>query len=641
MKARHPIVRGIVSLLLVSLLAGCAGSGAKSETEAVRTGPEVTQIGPGPVAQEQPGFDLEALSGLWVMQEVEAEGDRVSAELAGLSVELLLREDSTADYIELTAAGESTEHLNLILDGDGDGRLDFSYEGAFGQNRCVITAADGDTLELSTEWTGPDGTPGGNTMYFRRGELDARGRRLYAAELEKLTESVAFDFSAQGFFTCTYDRPEEIDWSVVCRDSSSISGSVSREEAAAYQERYGKFDGELIAVDPAALSDFVWEKTQTQYSEARKPLWASDAWLYLDGYYRWCLTFLERDMQPIVFTDGYANGNEYYLYYTRSDWDNYIEEREFVMHCYIRDREWQYLSNLPADAPAPVPLLHIEFFDTKEEAQSRGAGRFVEVEQRPYDEPYGWCWAVVTAQTDHVRYIVDRVDEAVPGDEYGTDIPGENITSGVLDTGESFALYVGQPWHPAVLLTAAKDDFWGEYAFGEDNWLHLDNSVVRYVTGHDLQGEGRGCSPADEHQMARFLMDGDWVYRDEATGAVLAVLRFEDYQWLSVMTRDEAYSVHFQYEYYNTSWATGAPDVLRFEKGYAFETDWSTLPSWHTGESLGYYFLSAVQLDGEQILYLTQLDDSDGVLSYLLSGTNETRITLHRYQGTAQLEGQG
>lgn len=129
MKARHPIVRGIVSLLLVSLLAGCAGSGAKRETEAARTGPEVTQIGPGPVAQEQPGFDLEALSGLWVMQEVEAEGDRVSAELAGLSVELLLREDGTADYIELTAAGKSTEHLNLILDGDGDGRLDFSYEG--------------------------------------------------------------------------------------------------------------------------------------------------------------------------------------------------------------------------------------------------------------------------------------------------------------------------------------------------------------------------------------------------------------------------------------------------------------------------------------------------------------------------------
>ena len=351
----------------------------------------------------------------------------------------------------------------------------------------------------------------------------------------------------------------------------------------------------------------------------------------------------DTNAQSISFTDGYANGYEYYLYYSRADYESFMGEREFVMHCYIRDGEWQYISNLPADATAPVTLLNIDYYDTKEEAQARGAKEFIEVEQQPWDEDYGWSWAVVTAQTDNVRYIVDRSADPDCYELYGVFVPGDNITSGVLNDGESFAIYINQPWSPDVRLTATKDEYWGEYAFGEDNWLGFDNSVRRYVTGHDLQGEGRGCYPEDESQMSRFLADGSWVYLDEDTGAVTASLRFYGYNSLTITTADESYPIYVRFGY-SEDWISGAPDLLALEKDdYNNIHDWSALPDWYTSDDLGDYAVFALQLDGEQILYLTQANNGDGALSWLLPCADENtyEFMLHRYRGTALFEGQG
>ena len=191
MKAYNFFRSGMVLLILVALLAGC-GTNTKTNNDDTSLTASSTGVSE---QTDQTDFSLDDVAGLWVMQEIETAGDRRSAELAGLSVELLLREDSTADYIELTAAGESTEYLNLIVDGDGDERLDFSYDSELAHNECVVTKAEGDTLELATEWTASDKTTGGCTMYFQREELDDRGRKLYPADLEKQTEKVAFNFS--------------------------------------------------------------------------------------------------------------------------------------------------------------------------------------------------------------------------------------------------------------------------------------------------------------------------------------------------------------------------------------------------------------------------------------------------------------
>ncbi|MBQ8935391.1 MAG: hypothetical protein IJ049_03190, partial [Oscillospiraceae bacterium] len=516
---------------------------------------------------------------------------------------------------------------------------DFSYDVDFGRCDCVIIAEEDGVLELSTEWTNPDGTSGGSMMFFRRGELDERGRRLYEAELEQLTDSLRYE--ENGFFVCTYGRPEEIDWHQVCYNGAGIGIEPDAEVRAAYEAACGEIETDLEAIYDTDLRNFVWEKTQTNYSEARRPL--SLDWVYLDDLGLWFWQHGDTNAQSISFTDGYANGYEYYLYYTRADYESFMGEREFVMHCYIRDGEWQYISNLPADATAPVTLLNIDYYDTKEEAQARGAKEFIEVEQQPWDEDYGWSWAVVTAQTDNVRYIVDRSADPDCYELYGVFVPGDNITSGVLNDGESFAIYINQPWSPDVRLTATKDEYWGEYAFGEDNWLGFDNSVRRYVTGHDLQGEGRGCYPEDESQMSRFLADGSWVYLDEDPGAVTASLRFYGYNSLTITTADESYPIYVRFGY-SEDWISGAPDLLALEKDdYNNIHDWSALPDWYTSDDLGDYAVFALQLDGEQILYLTQANNGDGALSWLLPCADENtyEFMLHRYRGTALFEGQG
>lgn len=585
-----------------------------------------------PLSDAIPDSPLAGVTGLWALEEVETEGDRVSGELAGLSAELLLRPDNTADYIELTAAGQSREYLNLIVDGDGDGAADFSYDGPHGAVRCVITASGGDALELSTEWKNPDGTPGGSTLFFARRELDPRGRRLYPAELEKLTESL--DYAENGFFVCAYDRPEEIDWHEVCYNGAGMD-SAGPEVWRAYEDRYGELMTGLTAIRADDLEDFVWEKTQTPYALARRPLWAA-SWDYLAEQNVWCHAHGDTNVQRITFTDGYANGYEYYLYYTRDDWQNYSPAREYVMHCYIRDGAWQYLSNLPADAPAPVTLLNIAYCDTREKAKAMGAAELVENEPLPSDEPNGWTWAVVTAQADGVRYIVDRVEHS---EELGLTLPGDNLCSGVLNAGESFAVHVNQPWHPAVHLTASLGAFWGEYVFGEDNWLHFDDGALRYVTGHDLQGEGRGCNPATEAELARFLMDGSWAYLDEAAGTPRASVWFDEYRHFYINTPESSYPVFFSYGRLSGGDAQ-APELLTLERGSEESADWSALPDRFSTPALGDYSISAVQLDGEQVLYLTQTDSGGGALQYLFPGAEgRETILLHRWRGTGMLEG--
>ena len=646
-------------LAAVLLLAGCGTASvpdsvsserpgiAPPVTEAQETGDAAVQTSSVPertvpdAVVPEVSTDLDSVAGLWALQELEVDGDRVSAELSGLSAELLLRVDGTADYVELGASGEVTVHPNLIVDGDGDGRLDFAFDGEFGRMNYVITAGENDALELSGEWTGPDGTAGGNTQFFRRETMDERGRKLYPAELEQLTASL--DGRENGFFVCTYDRPEEIDWAEVCYNGAGIGAALQPEAQSAYLMKVGEIYGSLEAIHENDLADFVWNKTQTPYSSARHPLWASTKWTYLEDYGLWCFDHGDTNAQPISFTDGYANGSEYYLYYTRADAQTYFESREFVMHCYIRDGDWQYISNLPADAPAPVTLLSIEFFESRQDVQgARGTTSYLFVEERPSDEPNDWGWALVTAQTDQVRYILNRGDESVSYDLYGVFVPGENISSGVLNQGESFAVYVNQPWHPSVQLVANKDAFWGEYLFGEDNWLHFDNTVTRYVTGHDLQGEGRGCRPANEAQLARFLMDGDWLYMDEESGSYSAAVSFSDYRYMTISTEETAYPIYLRYGYENADPESEAPDKLTLEKDNSvFEADWSVLPYWYYTNALGDYLISAIQLDGEQLLYLTPLYDGGGDLRYLLPGGPDGPISLIRFRGMEVFEGQG
>lgn len=617
----------LAALLILGLLAGCTSS--ETAPEPVST-PSIVPDEPSP-APEQPSeptepeapeepaepeepqpeqvLDIEALAGLWFAQS----GNEPDAWLR-------LRTDGTADYTPFDAP----EQAFLLMETDQtDGTI--SFRGA----DCAFEIFEADEKQLSLRLLPDDGEER-NLLMTRivvdRG--DFLGRPMTEDELDALTDSLSYE--ENGFFLSTYVRPEEIDWHEVCYNGAGIAKTLTEEDYARYTEELGELFGDVEVIAPADLERFVREKTGTSYAAARNPLnWEFDS----DGNY--IREHGDTNLQGIRFTEGYVDGYEYQLYYNCADWKNWIWDRPFVMRARIQDGNWIYRSNYPADAPEPMTLLRIDYVQTREEAEQR-TDTLYETQPLPSDEPYGWCWAVITAQTDQVRYVVDRAasDDC---DEFELRIPGECLASGVLDQGESFAIYVNQPWHPELRVMATLGERWGEFFFGEDNWLHLADDEPRWVTGRDLNGEGRGCYPENETNLARFLCDGNWAILDENTGEVLGALRFRDYRTLDIMTKEHTYEIFLTYERrYADDWE--APDVICMEKYSYSDSDWSVLSDWTGDDFLGEYQWSAGQYDGEQILYLNQ--SADGVLDLLL-GVEGPNFSFHRYRGTTQFEPQG
>ena len=463
-------------------------------------------------------------------------------------------------------------------------------------------------------------------------------RALTPEELDALNASLNFD--ENGFFVTSYARPEEIDWAQVFYNGAGLKVTPSEAQAAAYQSAMGYCMTDMVCIPKAEVERFVQEKTGTEYRAARKPL----PW-FLSGDGLYMTEHGDTNAQMITIQSGWAEGSEYELYYVADDWQHYRSQRLFVMRARIENGSWLYRSNLPADAPAPLTLLSIRFADSREKARAIGAADFVDVQPLPSEEP-AWCWAVITALQDNVRLSLDRALAETAAEAYlagaaGLQLPDRNLYSGVLKEGESLALWVNRAWHPRLRLMATLGNFYGEYWFGEENGLHLDEDLPSWLTGHDLAAEGRGCESADEAELVSFLADGPWAWLDEQSGRPLAAVRFYDYRSMLVQTLDMSYLIFLRY---NRIYAgdSDAPDLLQLEKYTAGDECWNTVPSWF-GQGLGDYLVSAVQLDGEQLLTLTQANNGDGILNYILpgAGENQHEFRLVRPRGTAVFEGQG
>ena len=439
-------------------------------------------------------------------------------------------------------------------------------------------------------------------------------RALEQDELDVLSD--ALDWSINGFFVTTYSRPEEIDWNEVFYNGAGMARKPSESELAEYENFCGPAMTSLVCIDRENIESFVREKTGMEYCVARHPLqwYVTDSGLYMTQHG-------DTNARQIRFTEGTAAGNEYRLVFPGTDYVNYRFERDFVVSVRIEEGRWLFRSNLPLDAPSPIDLLDIRYVETDAEAVALGAEDFYKVQQLPSDEPYGWCWAVLTAKEDGVRFAVDRLRaetdmEQILSDSFGLILPGENVASGILKKGESVAVWVNRPWHPRVRVSASKGAFSGDYILGEDNWLHLDDTVVRYVIGHDCDGEGRGTNWSGEVDLANFLSNGAWEYKNELTGETLAGIY--------------------------TS-ADDAPDLLKMKKYFTDDSCWDEHSFIFSQDGLGDYLISAIQLDGEQILTLQQANNGDGILNYILpqADSSQHEFTFHRYIGTAASEGQG
>ena len=465
-------------------------------------------------------------------------------------------------------------------------------------------------------------------------------RQLTAEELKSLNDN--FDYADGGFFVCTYDRPEEIDWDEVMYNGAGIDLPEVPEEVLSYFETYeGEIDTDVTAIAENALQKFALQKTGVPYEYARKKL----SWFNYDGVY--LFQHGDTNIIGIEFTDGYVSGDTYTLYYDGVDIEHHYAEKPYVMTAVIRNGEWRYISNLPADEPAPMTLLNITFAETREEAEAALPVDIYETEFLDSEDPSGVCWAILTAEEDGVVYRFNRAEwdndtEYFLATVYGFNLPNVNLTSGVLNKGESVAILVNNPWYPTLRVFATCGSFAGEYWFGESGALHIPAEAPAYVTGHDLAGEGVGAYPTNERELVYFLEDGMWALCDDETGEALAAVRFVDYRTMEIITENAVVPLVLDYDRYMAE-NDEAPDLLCItERGWADDDSvFEILPDWMS-VNLGDYAISMIQLDGEQLLTLNQANNGDGALSYIVPG-GEGKYTFHlvRFKGTELFENQG
>ena len=477
---------------------------------------------------------------------------------------------------------------------------------------------------------------GDSTCRFRRigmHEGDFNGRALTEQELAQLNR----DFDGYAFCTTAYACPEEIDWTQVCYNGAGISEEPPARILQAYLDAGGWGELDIEAIQDYRLREFVWKNTLTSYDLADTTLWLH--WFDEDGWY--IFEHGDTNIVSVDFYEGYVDGELYKLRYTRPDWEHYRFGAEpFVLTAYIRDGEWQYVSNLPARWPEPQPLVTLRYYDTLEDAQAvNNVVDTASLEQTEWMEPFGWSYAVFTAQTDGVRYILETVDDYT---DEGLDvtIPADYVASGVLNAGESAAVYTNRPWHAALRLTVTGGSFYGSYVFGEDNWKHLYDDDARTILGRDLAGEGRGCTPESEEELSAFLCDGSWALLDRDTAGVVGSVSFHDYRLMNLRSMDFSADAFLDFDRYDAR-PQQAPDMICLkyseESGYSWGID-----GVGEGEPIGDYRLYMVQLDGEQVLSLRFVGEGRNILGELFPEADEGgSFTLHRYKGTAELEGQG
>ena len=653
--------------LTLTLLCGCGGSPAKKEPPAPDTpkrteAPAPTQKpadssapteapkpietpapteAPAPSPEENP---LLLAEGIYRLYSSETEGYASLASESGAEAWITLRRSGAADYMGPDADGAYREWRGIPCMVDAEGTFRFEVPDDFIAYDMSGRIGDDKLLELSLSWRNPDGSSGGSTLCFKRVRMNDgaevgqyNGIKLAGDQLSDL--KTVIDPACMAFCTCIYSCPEEIDWTQVFYDGAGLTeepGDAAMEEYL-QDGGWGELDMECIRED--SLREFVWKNTLTSYDLAEHPLfprWFRSS----DG----CYMFEHGDTNaiPIDIYEAYADYDLYKLFYMRSNWENYVfDQVPFVLTVYIRDGQWQYVSNLPADWPEPKTLLTMSYYGDLADAQTvNNLTETIEVEQEPWMEPYGWSWAVFTAQEDGVRWIVEQADDHVD-EGYDVLIPGEYVASGVLNRGESAAVHTNQPWHTEMrLIATGGGQYYSEYVFGQDNWKHLNDGDTRRIVAHDLAGEGRGCAPRTEAELSSFLRDGNWALLDKTTGELAAAVQFRDYRYLTVCNTDGGFNAFLNFDRYDAR-PTQAPDLISLE--YAeYSENGLQLPGYTDREMIGDYQLYMIQLDGEQVLTLTQVSEGEGILSVFCPEADEGGVfTLHRYKGATEEEGQG
>ena len=468
---------------------------------------------------------------------------------------------------------------------------------------------------------------------------------LTAREIRKLTASLTA--SDMNFFSCLYNRPEEIDWDSVLYNGGGIAIELNETQMTQLEAMWQQEEQEMPPVTAVRQKDFnalVLAKTGLDYSDARKPL----SWAELGRGILYSLHEASEEAQ-IEFLSGTVCGDIYKLYY-RKNGETPRKEPGYVVTAQIVKKKWKFISNLSLKQTPPVTMLDLEFFATREEALACGAVQEFESSGRDDGQQENWYYAVMTACESDTRV---RVQKAYEADELssralqeGVFIPGETFCDVVLSQGEKIMIPVDFQWVPYMRVTAVREEYYGEYCFGEENWLHRETEQGlpenSYVIGHDLDSEGRGTAYTSQSQMFNYL-DGVWMYYDGILGEYTAMIRFDGGYRMQIITADQTYDLNITGYKRKNADKTQAPDVLTFgcwdeevlamiRQQFPFKAD-----------AMGEYMIYTEQIDGQQTLMLAQINSGEGCLTYLLPEIAEytDRFVFCRFIGPMKEESNG
>ncbi|MCR4600027.1 MAG: hypothetical protein K5678_13465 [Acetatifactor sp.] len=525
-------------------------------------------------------------------------------------------------------------------------------------------------------------------------EISEEPRELTEQELKKLQWSVRG--SDNGFFVSHYSRPEEIEWQKVFAGGAGLGITLSDAQVDIVREnlRQARIEemerkAELMGIEPVeyedgeqpqeepygeeelalnaskitaltnrSVSNFVKSRTGLDYSEARHPL----EWTALDRNIIYDIP-AEKETIRVEFMSATVCDNVYEIYYRRAVWAR-EKKPEYVMKVYYEKGKWNFISNLPLDQTEPITMADIDYVSSKELARLQGAVELIEVPELPEEETYEevadtkkkktskepvTAWAVITALQDDSVISVERVYD---GDGVAQElqkeriyIPGESIATYTLQAGEKLGLKVTLTDAPKVCIRIRSNGYYGEYAFGSENWLKRNTKegfpLSTYVIGRNADGEHRGTDYTSEKELMK-LLNGTWLFYDGAMGEYTAIVRFTQQGGLTIETYGEEYRMEiYGYDRLYTDSRNDPPDVIRVRS-----TDEETLEKLtkyypFMVKKVGDYRIRAVQKDGVQLLCLSFENKGKDGLSYLLPGADPLadEIVLYRFDGATSEDG--
>ena len=514
---------------------------------------------------------------------------------------------------------------------------------------------------------------------------DEQERELTEKELKKLQWSIRS--SDNGFFACTYYRPEEIDWQQVFYVGAGINVGLSDDQVTTIRDRLraqrleeerikAELNGEppldeteqeteqapyteeelalkaenITALTLRSVQSFVKSRTGLEYSEARKPLrWPE---LSKNLFY-----FVRGDYSGIrvEFMSGKVCGNTYEITYRRAVYSK-NKKPEYVMKVEIEKGKWKFIANLPIDEAQPKTLADIEFYDAKEIARTLDAKAAFEPQLPVEDDEYYeeledskkkdpvFYWAMITAKEDNSRITIDRV---YLGDEIckelsqtHTYVPGENLETITLNAGEKIAVKVCLDDEPKFCVRISSGQYFGDYVFGSENDLKRFTKegmpLPTYAAGRDVSGERRGTEFTDEKELLRFL-EGTWAFYDSEAGEYTATMTIDGNGNTRIHTIAQDYLLEISgFDRIYADVRSDPPDVIKLKSTDPETLDIFTKYYPFLKRKVGDYRIKAIQKDGEQLLILSFENNGKDGLTYLLPGADALadEIVFYRVIGT-------